>query len=458
MSESTGTHLGTFTTPWTESEDVGLVRVRTLRVVHGPISEGRWPTAILDATPVAIGRAGEVPGPLGLVDREVSRHHADVVPGEDGTWRIVDRGSRNGTLLDGTRVTDNVLHHGAVIRVGRTLLLYLDQDVSTGRRTAPETPRLLGRSEAIRRLRADLALVAPRAVPVLILGSTGVGKELVAEEIHRQSGRAGRFVAVNCAGLPEALAESELFGHVPGAFTGAQQRRDGLFVAADGGTLFLDEIGEAPSSVQAKLLRALALGEVRPVGSTETIRVNVRIIAATHRDLVAEMARDGFRADLYARLSGWVQRVPTLRERLDDVLPLSGMFLARMAPGTRISTRAAEALLRYPWPFNVRELEQAMTAASVRANGNRIRPEHLPETIAAVLGAAAAAPPAAPHQVPIELRVPPDITPERDDLAAVLAYFGGNIVQVAEYFGKDRKQVYRWIEKLGVDLDALRSG
>ena len=170
------------------------------------------------------------------------------------------------------------------------------------------------------------------------------------------------------------------------------------------------------------------------------------------------MARDGFRADLYARLSGWVQRVPTLRERLDDVLPLAGMFLARTAPGTRISTRAAEALLRYRWPFNVRELEQAMTAAAVRAGGNRIRPEHLPETIASLLGPAEAAPTATPDQVPIELRVPPEITPERDELAAVLAYFGGNVVQVAEYFGKDRKQVYRWIEKLGVDLGAVRGG
>jgi len=455
MSEVTGT-LGTHVTPWTESDDVGLVRVRMLRVVHGPTSQGRWPLAILEGETVAIGREGEVKGPLALVDREVSRHHADVVPAGDGSWRLVDRGSRNGTTVDGARITEVTLQHGAVIRIGRTLLLFQDETVRTGKKLAPESPRLLGRSEAIRRLRSDIAQVASRAVPVLVLGPTGVGKELVAEEIHRQSGRTGRFVAVNCAGLPETLAESELFGHVPGAFTGATGKRDGLFVAADRGTLFLDEIGEAPPAVQAKLLRALALGEVRPVGSTETLRVDVRVIAATHRDLAAEMARDAFRADLYARLSGWVQRVPTLRERLEDVLPLAGMFLARVAPGTRISTRAAEALLRYAWPFNVRELEQAMLSASVRAGGGRVRPEHLPEGITAVLGPIEATRTATLAEVPIDLRVPPDATPDRSDLLAVLAYFEGNVGQVADYFMKDRKQVYRWIEKLGIELDHLR--
>ena len=449
----TATQLGTFVTPWTDSEDVGVVRVQTLRVVHGPTLHGRFPLAVLDGGVVSIGRAGEIEGPLGLADREVSRHHADVVRGDDGSWRIVDRGSRNGTAVDGAKITEAVLEHGAVVRVGRTLLLYLDQNVSTGKKRAPETPRLLGRSEAIRRLRAEIAQVAAQPVPVLILGPTGVGKELVAEEIHRQSARAGRFVAVNCAGLPETLAESELFGHVPGAFTGANQRREGLFVAANGGTLFLDEIGEAPASVQAKLLRALALGEVRAVGSTDTVRVDVRIIAATHRDLRAEMARDGFRADLFARLSGWVQRVPTLRERLDDVLPLAAMFLARAAPTARLSTRAAEALLRYGWPFNVRELEQAIAAAAVRSGGAKVRPEHLPEAIASVLGPAEPARRAAPHEVPIELRVPPDVTPDRADLLAVLAYFEGNIGQVAEYFAKDRKQIYRWIEKHDIERD-----
>ncbi|MDQ3333705.1 MAG: sigma 54-interacting transcriptional regulator [Myxococcota bacterium] len=454
----TATQVGTFVTPWTDSEDVGVVRVQTLRVVHGPVINGRFPLAVLDREPVAIGRAGEITGPLALADREVSRHHADVTRTEDGSWRLVERGSRNGTAVDGVLVTETVLQHGAVVRVGRTLLLYLDQNVATGKKLAPETPRLLGRSEAIRRLRAEIGQVAPQQVPVLILGPTGVGKELVAEEIHRQSARTGRFVAVNCAGLPETLAESELFGHVPGAFTGASQKRDGLFVAANGGTLFLDEIGEAPPSVQAKLLRALALGEVRPVGSTETIRVDVRIIAATHRDLGAEMARDGFRADLFARLSGWVQRVPTVRERLDDVLPLAAMFLSRVAPGARLSTRAAEALLRYPWPFNVRELEQAMASAAVRAAGHKIRPEHLPATIVATLGPAEPARTAAPHEVPIEMRVNPENVPSAEDLVAVLAYFAGNIGQVAEYFGKDRKQVYRWLERHGIERDNDRGG
>jgi DNA-binding NtrC family response regulator len=176
----------------------------------------------------------------------------------------------------------------------------------------------------------------------------------------------------------------------------------------------------------------------------------VRIIAATHRDLGAEMVRDAFRADLFARLSGWVQRVPTLRERLDDVLPLAAMFLSRLVPRARLSTSAAEALLRYPWPFNVRELEQVMASAVVRSGGDKVRPEHLPEAIAGVLGTPLPARLAEAHEVPIDLRVPPDVVPDRDDLIAVLAYFDGNVAQVAEYFGKDRKQIYRWMEKLAI--------
>ena len=319
---------------------------------------------------------------------------------------------------------------------------------------------LVGNSQPMRRLRGDIAMVAPKGIPVLILGETGVGKELVAEEIHRQSGRPGPFMAVNCAALPEALAESELFGHVAGAFTGAAKRSEGLFVTANGGTLFLDEIGECPATVQAKLLRALAKGEVRAVGASDVTMVDVRIIAATNRDLAAEIA-EGFRADLFSRLSGWTQRIPPLRERKDDILPLAAMFLARVAPGVSISTNAAEALLLYHWPFNVRELEQVMGAAGVRAASvGRVRCEHLPEHIAAVLGArgmqreaVSQYQQAAPA---VALAVARDGVPGRDDLLAVISYFGGNIAQVAEYFGKDRKQIYRWAERYQIDVNAFR--
>jgi transcriptional regulator with GAF, ATPase, and Fis domain len=440
------------------ADEGSLVRVRQLRTLHAPKS-GRWPVAVLGKHPVEIGRIGQVSGPLGLDDREVSRLHAVVEPDGEGGWRIMDRNSRNGTFVNGARIDSAPLNHGGIIRLGKTILIFLDQEIGEDPGSVPETPRLLGRSEPMRRLRADIAMVAPKSIPVLILGETGVGKELVAEEIHRQSGRPGPFIAVNCAALPEALAESELFGHVAGAFTGANKRNDGLFTAANGGTLFLDEIGECPATVQAKLLRALAKGEVRAVGAADATTVDVRIVAATNRDLGVEIAADTFRADLYSRLSGWTQRIPPLRERRDDILPLAAMFLARVAPGTSISTNAAEALLLHPWPFNVRELEQIMGAAGVRAaTGGRVRCEHLPEQVAIVLGPRGlmkepvpAGPPAPP-----QLEVARDAVPGRDDLLVVISYFGGNIAQVADYFGKDRKQIYRWAERYQIDVVALR--
>jgi len=443
------------------ADETSAVRVRQLRVVHAPRA-GRWATATVGRSPLEIGRLGQTQSPLALDDKEVSRIHAIIEPepGAAGAFRITDRGSRNGTFVNGAKVEQGRLEHGTVMRVGKTILLFLDHAVAGDVAGVAESPRLLGRSEVMRRLRADLAMVAPRSIPVLILGETGVGKELVAEEIHRQSGRSGAFIAVNCAALPEALAESELFGHVAGAFTGAKAKSDGLFGAAQGGTLFLDEIGECPPPIQAKLLRALAKGEVRPVGAAEPTTVDVRIVAATNRDLSAEIQADSFRSDLFARLSGWVQRIPPLRDRKEDILPLAAMFLARVAPSATISTNAAEALLLYHWPFNVRELEQVISAAGVRAaQGNRVRCEHLPDEVTRVLGPRATAKePVANESEPLPAMpmVPRDAVPARDDLMAVLAYFAGNVAQVAEYFGKDRKQVYRWAERYQIDLDQVR--
>ncbi len=444
------------------AEEGSLVRVRQLRTLHAP-KAGRWPVAVLAKQPIEVGRIGQVSGPLGLDDREVSRLHAIVEPQPDGVWHVVDQKSRNGTYVNGMRIERAPLSHGSIVRVGKTILIYLDQEIGEEVGAVPDTPRLFGRSEPMRRLRADLAMVAAKPIPVLILGETGAGKELVAEEIHRLSGRPGPFIAVNCAALPEALAESELFGHVAGAFTGANKKNEGLFVSAENGTLFLDEIGETPATVQAKLLRALAKGEIRAVGGADVQAVDVRILAATNRDLAAEIASDTFRADLYSRLSGWTQRIPPLRERKDDILPLALLFLGRVAPGVGISTNAAEALLLYPWMFNVRELEQVMGAAGVRATGvGRVRCEHLPDHIAATLGSrgltreAVTSAPQGGAAEPPRLHVPRDEVPDREDLLAVVTYFGGNIAQVADYFGKDRKQVYRWAERFDIDLAAMR--
>lgn len=230
-----------------------------------------------------------------------------------------------------------------------------------------------GQSEAMAELLHELGVVADTELPVLLLGETGVGKEMLAHGLHAQSRRRDRaLVHVNCAALPEALAESELFGHVRGAFAGALKDRPGRFVEADGGSLLLHEVSELPLSVQAKLLHALQHGEIHALGAAEAQKVDVRVIASTNRDL-RELVRQGsFRADLYHRLSVYPLHVPPLRERGDDVLLLAGGFLeanrARLGlRGLRLGTDAKRALRRYPWPGNVRELEQVIGRAALKA-------------------------------------------------------------------------------------------
>ncbi|MDI5935233.1 nitric oxide reductase transcriptional regulator NorR [Halomonas kalidii] len=237
----------------------------------------------------------------------------------------------------------------------------------------PEVRDILGHSAVLQRLLRELDVVAASDLPVLLSGETGVGKELFARRLHRRSSRrAAPLVQVNCAALPESLAESELFGHVKGAFSGATAERAGRFEAADGGTLFLDEVGELPLPVQAKLLRALQEGEVQRLGEDTPRRVDVRIIAATNRHL-ADAVRDGhFRADLYHRLSAYPVAIPPLRERGGDVLVLAGHFLeinrARLGVRSlRLSPDAEAALLSYAWPGNVRELEHVISRAAIKA-------------------------------------------------------------------------------------------
>ncbi len=232
---------------------------------------------------------------------------------------------------------------------------------------------IIGQSPALARLLHELQVVADSELPVLLLGETGVGKELFAHRLHRASRRRHKpLVHVNCAALPESLAESELFGHVRGAYSGAVSDRPGRFEAADGGTLFLDEVGELPLAVQAKLLRALQNGEIQRLGADRPRRVDVRVIAATNRSL-RDLVRDGsFRADLYHRLSVYPVPIPPLRERGNDVLLLAGRFLelnrARLGlRSLRLDARAEDALCRYPWPGNVRELEHVISRAALKA-------------------------------------------------------------------------------------------
>ena len=235
--------------------------------------------------------------------------------------------------------------------------------------TVERIPELIGTSQSMLEISRRIRLVADRSTPVLIEGPTGSGKELVAEALHRLSSRARKpFVAINCAAIPEALLEAELFGHTRGAFTGAVQGRTGRIEAADGGTLFLDEIGEMPLSLQAKLLRFFESGELQRIGDNETVKVDVRVVAATHQPLAEDAQKGNFRADLYYRLAVFLIRTPALAEHMEDLPQLVAHFLERMgrkAPVKRIDGSAMMCLVSHSWPGNVRELEHVLERAAI---------------------------------------------------------------------------------------------
>ena len=238
---------------------------------------------------------------------------------------------------------------------------------------------LVGDANSMRLLREQISLVGPSPANVLILGESGTGKEVVARALHEASGREGPFVAVNCGALPASLVESELFGHEKGAFTGAATEREGRIRQADGGTVFLDEIGDMPLEAQVRLLRVLEDRVVEPLGGSRSIPVDIRVLAATHRDL-RQMASEGrFREDLFFRLDVMSLHLAPLRERGRDILAIAASLLEKMAPGQELSLspKAESALLRYAWPGNVRELRNVMERASILCRGGEIGPEHL---------------------------------------------------------------------------------
>jgi two-component system nitrogen regulation response regulator NtrX len=314
---------------------------------------------------------------------------------------------------------------------------------------------MLGESPAMRKLREDIAKVAPTSGRVLVLGESGTGKELVAAEIHRQSKRAqGPFVKVNCAAIPSELIESELFGHEKGSFSGAASRRRGQFEVAHGGTLFLDEIGDMSLSAQAKVLRALQTGEIVRVGSERALNVDVRVIAATNKDLEAEVREGTFREDLYFRLNVVPLVSPPLRERLEDVPLLAERFfqLAARENGTRpkaVDPEVYDRLRTYRWPGNVRELRN-VCERMVIMSGDRITAADVPEAV----GARPAAPPAAGGsdlsrygEVPLrELR---DLV-ERDYILKKLEEHDWNITQAAQALGVERTNLHKKIKQHGL--------
>ncbi len=309
---------------------------------------------------------------------------------------------------------------------------------------------IVGSSRAMEELFRKVRLVAPTRMNVLVQGESGTGKELVARAIHSLSPRRDRrFIPLNCAALAENLLESELFGHEKGAFTGAVAMRQGVMEVADGGTLFLDEIGEMSPALQAKLLRAIEEKEVIRVGGTQVIRVDVRIIAATNRDLAARVAEKAFREDLFYRLNVFNIAVPPLRDRRDDLPKLADHFLKEVsrennAPVKRLSPAALEALIAYRWPGNVRELRNAMETAFLVAATDTIGPQDLPPGI---VGETIPPSPAGPIPLPPS-RTLEEI--ERDAIRAALAETGGNKTQAAKILGIGLRTLHRKVKDLGI--------
>jgi DNA-binding NtrC family response regulator len=411
---------------------------------------------------------------LRVPDRRMSADHGRLVRGPSG-WVLDDPDSKNGAVVDGMITRRCVLDDGAVVELGHCFFVFRETAVEPGAAADVGDAALPGGAPALQTYDgalaeqfATLGRIAPTEVSVLLQGETGTGKELVARALHDLSGRRGAFVAVNCGALPPSLIEAELFGHRRGAFTGAVGERLGLVRSADGGTLFLDEVGELPAASQAAFLRVLQEREVMPVGVDHPVKVDVRLCAATLRDLEALVEAGQFRRDLYARLFGLTLALPPLRRRRVDLGLLTRRLLARIPGGAdiRLAPAALRALVRHDWMLNIRELEKVLATAVALATDGAIEATHLPETLRrgpAPGAAAAGSTPAgsAPGSTPpAPIAAPPagrDRQDElRDQLVGLLTVHEGNVVAVSRALNTRRAQVYRWLRRFGLEVKAFR--
>jgi DNA-binding NtrC family response regulator len=381
---------------------------------------------------------------LVLKDPSVSRFHCKLTR-DGGGWHLTDNGSLNGTRLDGVRVRDADLGTEGTITIGDSILLVRAAD-ATGEAPVPDIQSfgaLTGTSVVMRKLFAFLEKVAASEINVLIEGESGTGKELVAAEIVQRGPRAdGPFVIVDCGAISPSLVESELFGHVRGAFTGADRERVGAFEAAERGTVFLDEIGELPLELQPKLLRALESREIRRVGETRARKVDVRVIAATNRDLQREVNKALFRDDLYFRLAVMGVRVPPLRERLEDLPLLVRGFLAALGMADQhdlFPARVLAELAAHDWPGNVRELRNYVERTIVLRE-----PQPAAQRPAGASG-------------DVDLGMPFKLAKdavvnsfERSYLSALLDAASGNVSKAARTGGMDRMYLHRLMQKHGL--------
>ncbi|MEO6777449.1 MAG: sigma-54 dependent transcriptional regulator [Kofleriaceae bacterium] len=325
------------------------------------------------------------------------------------------------------------------------------------RTTTQRATNIIGNSIPMKQLRAAISRVAEQSVSVLIQGESGTGKELVAKAVHDRGPRRHKpFVAVNCGAIPEALIDSELFGHQKGSFTGALTDRAGFFVEADGGTIFLDEIGDMPLAVQARLLRVLQESEVRPVGSTGVRKIDVRVIAASHVDLNSAAEHGKFRKDLYYRLNVVVLAIPALRERLDDLPGLAALFLQKHSSGVALTlnSSALDALNNYGWPGNVRELENALISAIALRTGDTIGVESLPPHIRKTRGSVPILKPelAGDEQLSlVDAKKRVSSAFERDYLQQIMQRAQGSVAEAARMAGIDRTNFRRLLQRHNID-------
>jgi DNA-binding NtrC family response regulator len=384
-----------------------------------------------------------------VADEWMSSRHA-ALRRQRAHWVVEDLGSKNGTLVNGERQQRAILVDGDLLELGRTFWLFrADQPAAPDGDGAGAPEGLATLEPALAADFAELIRIAPSTAPVLIEGPTGAGKELVARAVHALSRRPGELVAVNCAALPANLVESELFGYRKGAFSGATEDRAGLIAAAGGGTLFLDEIGDLPPPAQGALLRVLEERRVRPIGATAAAPVDLRVVAATHRDLADQVAAGGFREDLFSRLAGFAVELPPLRARRADlgllIAALLGRLAGRRAGQVAFTGEALRALLRHDWPRNVRELARCLERALALAGGAPIALAHLPPELREP-----------PAPAPPERALSDDDAARRDRLIGLLEQHRGNVSEVARSLGKVRAQVQRWLKRYRIDAERYR--
>ena len=434
-----------------------LERSFRLRIVSGP-DQGK--EHMLDEGTTMVGTHAD--NDLVLTDATVSRYHLEIRVRRDGI-EVRDLETTNGTKHGGAKIGSVVLTGAARLRLGKHTEMDVepvDTNVELGDFSNDRFGDVLGSTQPMKRLFALLAKAAPTEATILLQGETGTGKEAIAEAVHRHSRRSkGPFVVVDCGSIPHELIASELFGHAKGSFTGAAGDKQGLIEAANHGTLFLDEIGELALDLQPQLLRVLDRRQVRRVGETQSVDVDIRVIAATHRDLRAMVKAGQFREDLYYRLAVVATYVPPLRERKADIPALATWFAEKMGRGSFAqSPTLLEQLQRHDWPGNVRELRNVVERAL-----------SLGDAALADLGDGAPAPPATPgnDEAAIKRQSNPDVLEmpfkeakaqlveafERDYLSALLARHHGNISRAAAEAGIDRNYIHRLVKKYGLEVD-----